>query len=115
MSTYTGIVQKGSKVAGSLGFPTVNIPLPDEGVSGVYAATVKVGEEKYEAMVFADSMRHLLEAHLLDFEADLYGWNIAVTLHEKIRGRKKFKNDTVTKKQLVKDVEAVRAYFRKTG
>ena len=62
-------------------------------------------------MVFADSMRHVLEAHLLDFTADIYGWNVSVTLLEKIRGRKKFKDDTVTKKQLAKDAEEIRAYF----
>ena len=111
MQTYTGIVQKGSETARKLGFPTANIPLREEGISGVYAALVRVGEEEYEAMVFADSMRQVLEAHLLDFTADIYGWQVTVTLLEKIRGRKKFKDDMVTKKQLVKDVEAVQGYF----
>ncbi len=110
---YTGIVQKGGRTAGELGFPTANIPLTDEKVSGVYAATVKIGDEEYESVVFADNVKKVLEAHVLDFEADLYGWNISVELLEKIRDRRKFVNDTVTKEWLEKDTKAVRAYFEK--
>ena len=113
MAKFTGIVQKGSAVAKELGYPTANIPYEDAIISGVYAARVKVGEEEYEAMVFADYVRHVLEAHLLDFSADLYGWNITIELLEKIRERKKFKDNMVPKELIEKDVAAVRAYFMK--
>ena len=45
MDTYTGIVEGGSQRAAGLGYPTINIPLADTEVSGIYAALVKVGEE----------------------------------------------------------------------
>ena len=43
---YTGIVQRGEQKATAYGFPTINIPLDDASVSGVYAAKVKAGEAK---------------------------------------------------------------------
>ena len=109
---YSGIVQKGAQRGMALGFPTVNIPLDDTSVSGIYAATVKVGEEEYEAAAYADQKRKLLEAHLLDFSADLYGWNIKIELLKKIRENKKFKDDASLRTAIVKDLIAVQAYFR---
>ena len=111
MTVYSGIVQKGKQEGEGLGFRTVNIPLTDTAPSGVYAAKVKVGEEEYEAVAFADQVRHLLEAHIIDFTADLYGWNVKIELLKKIRNRKKFKDDVALKAAIAKDVKDVRQYF----
>lgn len=112
MQIFSGIVQKGSTIASELGYPTANIPYEGDGASGVYAAKVKVGEEEYEAMVFADHVRHVLEAHVLDFSADLYGWKISIELLEKIRDRKKFKDNLVPQALIDADMARVRAYFK---
>lgn len=112
MQVYTGIVQKGGQYATALGFPTVNIPLDDESVSGIYAAKVKVGEEEYEAVAYADRKHKKLEAHIFDFAADLYGWNITITLLKKIRESKKFSDDETLQKAIMADVGAARAYFK---
>lgn len=113
MDTYVGIVQPGSKRAAALGYPTINIPLTGDDVSGIYAALVKVGEEEYEAAAYADQRKKILEAHLLDFSKDLYGWNVKIQLLKKIREHKKFTNDTEQKETIDGDIAAVRAYFRK--
>ena len=110
---YTGIVQKGTRRGEALGFRTVNIPLSDTSVSGVYTAKVKVGDETYEAVAFADQVRHVLEAHLLDFSGDLYGWKITIELLKKIRERKKFPDDKSLKDAISGDMKATRAYFEK--
>jgi riboflavin kinase / FMN adenylyltransferase len=111
MAIYSGIVQKGQQEGGRLNFRTVNIPLVDTEPSGVYAAKVKIGEETYEAVAFADQVRHLLEAHIIDFTADLYGWNVKIELLKKIRNRKKFKDEVALKAAIAKDVLDVRQYF----
>jgi len=108
---YSGIVQKGGRRAASFGFPTVNIPLEDTKVAGVYAAKVRIGDQEYEAVAFADQSRRILEAHVLDFTADLYGWNIKIELLKKIRNRKKFKDDEALKRAIAEDITAVRQYF----
>jgi len=108
---YSGIVQKGSQRATALGFPTVNIPLEDETVSGIYAAKVRVGEETYEAVAYANRKAKKLEAHLFDFSADLYGWNIHIDLVHKLRDDKKFSDDAHARVAIAKDAEKARAYF----
>jgi len=113
MAVFGGIVQKGARRGTVLGFPTVNIPLGDASVSGIYAATVKVGEETYEAVAFADPRRTILEAHLLDFSADLYGWNVTIELLKKIREGKKFPDDAALRAAIAGDIAAARAYFKR--
>ena len=110
---YTGIVQENSRRGTELGFPTINIPLGDDSLSGIYAAKVKVGEEKYWAAAYADQKRNVLEAHLLDLNKDLYGWNVTIELFEKIRETRQFKNDAELQKAIAEDIVAVRAYFTK--
>src|SRR3990167_8981843 len=109
MDTYIGIVEAGSKRAIALGYPTINIPLADTEVSGIYAALVKVGEEEYEAVAFADQKRKLLEAHILDFSKDLYSWDVKIHLLKKVRENKKFADDTSLKRAIIDDIAAVRA------
>jgi len=113
MDTYTGIVEAGSQRAAALGYPTINIPLAGTEVSGIYAALVKVGEEEYEAVAFADQKRKLLEAHLFDFANDLYGWNVKITLLRKIRESKKFKDEKSLHEAIIADVRQARAHFKK--
>src|SRR3989344_7945332 len=108
MRLYTGIVIRGKGRATALGYPTVNIPLEDLSVSGIYSARVKVGDVKYEAAVFADPKRKLLEAHLLDFSGELYGKKISIELCEKIRDSKKFGNDEALRLAIEEDIVKVR-------
>ncbi len=92
---YVGTVQQGARRAVALGFPTVNISLTDNLVSGIYAARLKVkpDESSYMAAVYADQKRKVLEAHILDFTDDLYGCEIEINLLHKIRDSKRFEND----------------------
>src|SRR3989344_1438610 len=93
--SFSGTVAFGAARAGSLGFPTVNITLSDDNVSGIYAGEVKHADRTYHAAVFADQKRKLLEAYLLDFEEDLYGEEISITLLKKIRENELFTDDAV--------------------
>ncbi|MBI2612955.1 riboflavin kinase [Candidatus Kaiserbacteria bacterium] len=111
METFSGTVQKGTKRAAALGFPTVNIPLDDSAVSGIYAAQVVVGGKSYDAAAFADQTRSVLEAHILDTDLDLYGKEITVELLKKIRDNKEFEDDDALRTAIADDVAKVRTYF----
>jgi len=114
MRTLVGVVEKGTRRGNALGYPTINIPLTDDSVSGVYAARVYVTDgSSYAAAAFADQKRGILEAHLLDCADDLYGKKIRVELHEKIRDRMSFKNDTEARRRIERDVAAAREYFNR--
>lgn len=109
--THTGVVAQGEGKAAKLGFPTVNIPLADKTISGIYAAEVEAGDIVYRAAAFADPLRGTLEAHLLDFEDNLYGKEITIRLYEKIRDSKAFETDEELAKMIAEDVIKVRFYF----
>ncbi len=105
---YTGKVMGGSARAHTLGFPTANIVLTDDTISGVYAARVVFKNTDYQAVAFADPGRGILEAHLFDFSGSLYGEEIAVTLIEKIRESETFTDDEALKAAMVRDAEKAR-------
>lgn len=108
---FKGIIQRGSGTGKKLGFPTLNIPLDDETVSGIYAAIVTIKGSPYHAAAYADTRRKLLEAHLLHFEDDLYGLEATIELKEKIREDQRFDDEAELKKAIAADVEAIKAYF----
>ncbi len=112
---FTGIVQKGRQTASALGFPTLNIPLGEADISGIYVARVTVEKKEYEAVAYANRKTKQLEAHLLDFSSDLYGAEISITLLEKLREGIAFKDDEEARAAIANDVEAARAYFRRVG
>lgn len=113
MKTFHGIVLKGKRRGHALGYPTLNIPLLDEGVAAVYAARVHVGgADPSLAAAFADPKRKILEAHLLDFDADLYGKEIRIDLVAKIRDSARFESDDALKAAIAGDIAKVREYFK---
>lgn len=108
---YTGTVTGGSREAALLGFPTANILLSDSDVSGTYTATVWLGDTTYPAVAYADQSRKILEAHLFDFSGDLYGKDIRVVLHTKLRDAERFDVHEELVRAITHDVRAARAYF----
>jgi riboflavin kinase / FMN adenylyltransferase len=101
----------------SIGFPTANV-LPDtEAVvpaRGVYAGFVRFGEEKYAACTNVGvaptfgRAESRVEAHLLDFEGDLYGRVVDVGFQERIREERRFSGVDELVRQIRRDVEEAR-------
>lgn len=108
---YRGTVTRGAGRATRLGFPTINVPLSDASVSGVYAAEAEIGGKRYRAAAFADPLRGILEAHLLDFEGDLYGTEAVIELSTKLRDGMRFENDAELSRAIAEDARRIREYF----
>jgi riboflavin kinase/FMN adenylyltransferase len=114
-TTITGVVVPGDQRGRELGFPTANMRFatgtnPPE--FGIYAgfvdgrpAAVSVGIRP----TFGAGMEPLLEAHILDFDADLYGQTVTVELLQMIRAELAFPNVAELVEQMHKDVEQVRS------
>ena len=94
-----GVVQDGDKRGRELGYPTANMILGDyqRPRYGIYAVRVTLEDGNEHPGVASlgvrptfDPPRELLETHVLDFDADLYGQSIEVALHAFIRDEKKF-------------------------
>lgn len=83
----------------TIGFPTANIHVPDRmavPANGVYAVWVHDGDTTTPAVVnigirptFGVSAR-TIEAHLIDFDGDLYGRTIRLGFVERIRSERRF-------------------------
>lgn len=113
--TERGTVEKGTAAARGTGFPTANIPYDQADVSGTYAALVLVEGQEYQAAVYANLERNVLEAHLFDFSGDLYGKEMTVMLLEKIAGAEKFRDYKDEKTFIEWVVSEVKNYFNKTS
>jgi riboflavin kinase/FMN adenylyltransferase len=94
-----GVVQKGDQRGRELGYPTANLELGDyqRPKYGIYAVRVTLEDGSEHPGVASLGVRptfhppqELLEAHLFDFEGDLYGQGIEVALHAYIREEKRF-------------------------
>jgi riboflavin kinase / FMN adenylyltransferase len=106
-----GEVVEGDRRGQELGIPTANL-VPDDRYScpghGVYAAwahghpaAVNVGVRP----TFETGRGLLVEAHLIDFEGDLYGQTLRVAFVERMRGEKRFESVAALVEQMHADVQ----------
>ncbi len=113
--TYDGKVEKGTGTGKKLGFPTVNIRLADGEPSGIYAAIVHTESRAYPAAAYADQGRKVLEAHILDFDGDLYGKKVSIELRHKLRDAARFTDAKALEAAIAADVATIRTWFEKNG
>ena len=128
VAVVEGRVQPGDRRGRELGFPTANVHSPDAvRLDGVYAAILQVDPtadgESYVAAVSVghratyygrDGLR-LLEAHLLDFDGDLYGRHVRIEVHDRLRLQQKYADDRALAHQLRVDVEDTRSWASAHG
>ncbi|WP_281646612.1 bifunctional riboflavin kinase/FAD synthetase [Parendozoicomonas sp. Alg238-R29] len=114
--SISGRVNHGQKLGRQLGVPTANLRIGRRHcpVQGVYAVRVH-GLEKVYCGVANIGMRptvngkvERLEAHLLDYDGDLYGRRISVEFVNKIRGEQKFDHLDKLKQAIEKDIARAR-------
>lgn len=116
-----GVVESGDQRGRQIGFPTANLPMPTSmarPADGVYAGRVR----RIDGSVFGCAInigrrptfydgveQSLLEAHLIDFDGDLYGEQLGVSFLGRLRGERKFDGIGALVEQLRDDVNAARA------
>jgi riboflavin kinase / FMN adenylyltransferase len=108
MLKIAGIVIKGKQHGRKLGFPTANLKVKIKPDSGIYAGEVILDNQKYKAAIFVPKKGNFIEAHILDFNLDIYEKTIEILIRERIREVKKFKNDTELKRQIKKDLKIIK-------
>ncbi|MBU2869342.1 bifunctional riboflavin kinase/FAD synthetase [Colwellia sp. E2M01] len=108
-----GRVFHGDKRGRQLGFPTANVLLKRtvSPLNGVFAVMVKTlqGEFKGVANIGARptvaGIRQQLEVHIFDFDNNIYGQNIEVTIKQKLRSVMKFESLEALTAQIHQDSE----------
>ena len=119
-----GEVTHGEKRGRTIGFPTANVPLGRhlEPARGVYAVTARLADGAIIKGVANIGQRPTvggaesrLEAHLFDFEQDLYGQELTVELRFFLREEQKFASFDALKEQIVLDAAQARALLDAPG
>jgi riboflavin kinase/FMN adenylyltransferase len=115
----TGIVVKGKQIGRSIGFPTANIQIQTDykliPKEGVYAVEAEIDKISYRAMLnigmrpTVDGNQQTIEAHLFDYEGDLYEKQLTVKLKYFLREEQKFENIEALKAQLIRDQELAKS------
>ena len=120
---FEGIVVKGNQLGRTIGFATANLQVEDAEKlipgNGVYAVTVSLAGETFNGMMniglrpTVDGTKRVIEVHLLDFNRDIYGQLIKVTVQHYLRGEVKFSGLDALKEQLAKDKLAASAILNR--
>lgn len=117
-----GKVMHGRQLGRQLSMPTLNL-LPEKQKLlppfGVYMSRVKVGTQEFDGITnigkkptISDQERLSVETYLYDFDDDLYGENIEVSLLHFERPERKFDSIEDLKEHLKKDLKAGEEYRR---
>lgn len=109
-----GTVVSGAQLGRTLGFPTANVkPADAEQIipgNGVYAIKAIVGAETFYGMMnigirptVSNELSLHIEAHLFDFNKDIYNQAIEIVFAERLRDEQRFPSLEALKEQLGND------------
>lgn len=110
-----GVVMRGRRLGRELGFPTANLPVPDEFAAedGVYQSVAVVQGVRYNAMSnlgcnpSVGVTERRLETHIFDFSGSLYGQTLRVELGRRIRGERTFASLEELRAQIAADRDEI--------
>jgi len=119
--SMSGRVVYGRQLGRTLGFPTANINVKRHrcAMQGVYVVTIRLPNgEQYPAVANCgtrptvdDGIKAVLEVHILDFDANLYGQRVDVMFLNKLRSEQKFNSLNDLKKAIQDDANNARTWF----
>ncbi len=107
-----GEIVKGNQIGRTIGFRTANLVYPPELIElpyGVYAVDTTYGKgiANFGVRPTLNGSHTSLEAHILNFEKDIYGEIINVNFNKMIRTEKKFPSLDALKKQINLDINQI--------
>lgn len=109
---FSGEIIHGDERGRTMGFPTLNIPYPKELVTpkfGVYASLAEIDGKIYEAVTDIGVRPTfktdyvISETNIMNFNGDLYGKTVGISLVDFIRGEVKFGGIDELKDAISKD------------
>jgi riboflavin kinase/FMN adenylyltransferase len=119
--TLSGTVVKGKQLGRTIGFPTANVHLHESyklvPMNGVYVIYATYAGTRYKGMLnigvrpTVDGTMRTIEAHLFDFDREIYGEDLQLELLHYLRPEQKFGGLDMLVKQINIDKENTIAYF----
>ena len=114
-----GVVEQGDQRGRTIGFPTANLGTENELLppDGVYATTATIDGVVYPSVTnvgvrptFGES-RRVVEAHVLEFDGDLYGRMIRLGFVQRLRDERRFESAEALQAQIRADAERAAGLF----
>lgn len=106
----TGEVVKGKQLGRTIGFPTANIQIEEDykliPKNGVYVVKTIIDQKEIFGMMnigfnpTVNGQKQTIEVHLFDFDADIYGEKLEISLLKYLREEQKFGSVDLLKEQL---------------
>ncbi|MFN0087853.1 MAG: bifunctional riboflavin kinase/FAD synthetase [Blastocatellia bacterium] len=115
-----GAIIRGHGIGRSLLFPTANLAFENRvlPLDGVYVTLALVDGVWHRSVTnigkrptFGGESESKVEAHLIDFDADLYGKTVRVRMLHRLRGEKRFSGVDQLREQISKDRSRAIRYF----
>ncbi len=118
----TGRIVRGDRMGQRLGWPTINVAsdhrlLPADGVYASrvllpsFPATFDCATNIGTRPTVYENYQRVVESHILDFKADVYGQRVELSFHKRLREERIFPTVMDLSAQIGRDVEATREYF----
>ncbi len=122
-----GVVERGFARGRELGYPTANLMVvgellvPDSGIYSAYVHILNGRQDPRQGLIYIgtsptfEPRDRTVEAHILDFDGDLYARNIEIEFVSRIRGDEKFESVEALLDQIRRDEIATREILRERG
>jgi riboflavin kinase/FMN adenylyltransferase len=120
--SIAGTIARGDRLGQKLGWPTINVTsenklLPADGVYACrvffpsYPATFDGVTNIGTRPTVYENYQRVVESHILDFKANVYGQRVELQFHKRLREERIFPTVMDLSAQIGRDVEATREYF----
>lgn len=119
----SGLIARGDRMGKRLGWPTINVVsenplLPADGVyatrvffpsfPGTFDCVTNIGTRP----TLYENYQRVVESHILDFSADVYGERVELSFYKRLREERIFPSVMDLSAQIGRDVESTREYFQ---
>ena len=115
--TLAGLVEPGDRIGHEIGWPTVNLAVPPGKLvpgHAIYAGWARTPRAEHQAAISVGYRPTFgrtdlrVEAHLLDFDGDLYQQHLELRFVARLRDQVKFPSAEALSAQIARDVEETR-------
>lgn len=106
-----GVVVKQRQRDAKGGFPTINIETYLQINAGAYVSVVEIDNILYHSISFVSSRNNFVKTYLLNFNQDIYGVKVKLTLLKFLHGEYEFDNKLQRFESIKKDIDSVYEFF----
>lgn len=106
---------EGERVGRQLGFPTINLDSPNTLLpEGVFKTRARVDGQFYDSITYIGNRPTFkgktkkVEAHLFDFERNIYGEMVRLYFEKQVRGQMKFDSKESLIRQIKIDIDKLK-------